>query len=164
MAGKQHIVHPIPPVYDENSKILILGSFPSVASREVSFFYGHPRNRFWKLMAMIYEEKEMENIEEKKDFLLRNHIALWDVIGECEIEGSSDASIRDVVPNDLDRILNKCEIRHIYVNGQTAGKMYHKYSMKSTGRDCIILPSTSPANAACSIDDLYEQWKIIKED
>ena len=118
------IVHPIQPVYDRDSRILILGSFPSTRSRETGFFYGHPQNRFWKVVSYIYEENEPHDIEEKKAFLLRNHIAVWDVIGSCDIEGSSDSSIRNVIPNDLSSILNTAEIRNIYVNGKTAYKYY----------------------------------------
>ena len=154
-------VHPIEPVYDENSKILILGSFPSVKSRETGFFYGHPQNRFWKVMAAIFKEEVPGKIAEKKDFLIRNHVAVWDVIASCEITGSSDASIKNVVANDLGRILNTAEIRQIFVNGKTAEKMYHKYTLPVTGREAICLPSTSPANAAWSVEKLTEEWKQI---
>ena len=157
------LVHPIAPVYDENSQILILGSFPSVKSREVCFFYGHPQNRFWKLIAMIFEEEAPQTIEEKKAFLLRNHIALWDVIHSCDIEGSSDTSIRNVKVNDLGVILNTAQIRGIYVNGKTAYKYYQKYAFPVSGRPAVCLPSTSPANAARNMESLYEEWKCIRE-
>ena len=157
------VVHPIDPVFDEDSKILILGSFPSVKSREVNFFYGHKQNRFWKLMEKIYDVEPQESIEEKKNFLHEKHIALWDVIHSCKIEGSSDASISDVVPNDLNVILNCSKAERIYVNGKTAEKMYVRYIKDQIGRDCIVLPSTSPANAAYSFEKLYEVWKQIKE-
>ena len=161
--GEKMIVHPIPPLYDENSKILILGSFPSVKSREQGFFYGHPQNRFWKVTSAVFCEDTPRTIEEKKTFLLRNRIALWDVIGSCDIEGSSDSSIRNVSANDLSVILEHADIRQIYVNGQTAYKYYRKYSEKVTGRSAICLPSTSPANAAWSLERLTEAWNCITE-
>lgn len=152
-------VHPIPPVYDENSTILILGSFPSVKSREVGFFYGHPQNRFWKVMAEIMGEEVPEGTEAKRAFLLRNHVAVWDVIASCEITGSSDASIKNVVANDLSKILETADIKQIFVNGKTAEKMYIKYTLPVTGREAICLPSTSPANAAWSVEKLIGEWK-----
>lgn len=158
------IIHPIPPLYDENSRILILGSFPSVRSREEGFFYGHPQNRFWKVTSAVYGEDTPNTVEEKKSFLLRNHIALWDVIGSCDIEGSSDSSIRNVRANDLSKILEYADIRSIYVNGQTAYKYYRKYSEKETGKAAICLPSTSPANAAWSLERLKNAWSCIKKD
>ena len=158
------IIHPIPPLYDENSGILILGSFPSVRSREEGFFYGHPQNRFWKVTSAVYGEDTPNTVEEKKSFLLRNHIALWDVIGSCDIEGSSDSSIRNVRANDLSKILEYADIRSIYVNGQTAYKYYRKYSEKETGKAAICLPSTSPANAAWSLERLQNAWSCIKKD
>ncbi len=155
------IVHPIPPLYDENSRILILGSFPSVRSREAKFFYGHPQNRFWKVTSAVFGEDVPQTIDEKKAFLFRNHIALWDVIGSCDIEGSSDSSIRNVTANDLDVILDHADIKQIFVNGKTAYKYYRKYSENKTGRPAICLPSTSPANAAWSVDRLIEAWSEI---
>ena len=122
------IHHPIPPFYDKDSKILILGSFPSVKSREQMFFYGHPQNRFWKVAAAVFEQAVPQNTDEKKDFLKRNNIAMWDVIGACEIEGSADSTIRDVVPNDLSLILDTADVRAIFVNGKTAEKYYNKYT------------------------------------
>ena len=157
------IVHPIPPLYDDNSKILILGSFPSVKSREQGFFYGHPQNRFWKVTSAVFYEDTPRTIEEKKTFLLHNRIALWDVIGSCDIEGSSDSSIRNVSANDLSVILEHADIRQIYVNGQTAYKYYRKYSEKETGRSAICLPSTSPANAAWSLERLTAAWSCINQ-
>ena len=132
---EETIIHPIPPLYRENSKILILGSFPSVKSRESAFFYGHPQNRFWKVM-------------------IRHRIAAWDVIHSCTIRGSSDASIRDVVPNDLTVILDHAPIRQIFVNGKTAEKMYRKYIEPVIERPAVCLPSTSPANAAWNLEKL----------
>lgn len=158
------IIHPIPPLYDNNSKILILGSFPSVRSREEGFFYGHPRNRFWKVTSSVYNEDTPCSVEEKKAFLLRNHLALWDVIGSCDIEGSSDSSIRNVTANDLSVILDHADIGQIYVNGQTAYKYYLKYSERKTGRSAICLPSTSPANAGWSLDRLTAAWNCIRNE
>ncbi|MBQ3151381.1 MAG: DNA-deoxyinosine glycosylase [Clostridia bacterium] len=155
------ISHPFPPLYDENSRILILGSFPSVKSREQLFFYGHPQNRFWKVVAAVFEKSVPQTIEEKKRFLLSNGIALWDVIASCEIEGSSDSSIKNVVPNDLSIILDNCDIKKIFVNGKTAEKYYKKYLRDTVGKDAVCLPSTSPANAAWSVERLTEEWKRI---
>ncbi|MCR5674915.1 MAG: DNA-deoxyinosine glycosylase [Lachnospiraceae bacterium] len=157
------IRHPIPPLYDENSEILILGSFPSVRSREEGFFYGHPQNRFWRVVSAVYGEDTPHAVPEKKAFLLRNHIAVWDVIGSCDIDGSSDSSIRNVSANDLRVILEHADIRQIYVNGQTAYKYYRRYSEKETGRPAVCLPSTSPANAAWSADRLITAWSCIRK-
>ena len=156
--------HPIPPVFDSNSEILILGSFPSVKSRETAFFYGHPQNRFWKVISSVMEDDEPQTVEEKKAFLIRNHIALWDVIGSCDIEGSSDSSIRNVTVNDLDIILGTADIKAVYVNGKTALKYYQRYTLPLTGRTAVCLPSTSPANAAWSTARLIEAWGIIRRD
>lgn len=155
---KNHIIHPILPFYDDNSNILILGSFPSVKSREQMFFYGHPQNRFWKVIAAVFDEKVPETVPEKKAFLKKNHIALWDVIGSCDIEGSADSSIENVVANDISVILNNAKIRGIFVNGKTAEKYYKKYIEPQTGIQALCLPSTSPANAAWSVDKLVKHW------
>lgn len=153
------IKHPIDPVYDKNSKILILGSFPSVKSREEGFFYGHPQNRFWKVMAAVCETDVPSTIEEKKAFLVKRQIALWDVIWSCEIQGSSDSSIKNVVPNDLNRILECADIKQIYVNGKKAEQLYKKYIFPKIHRSAICLPSTSPANAAWNLEKLIKEWK-----
>ncbi len=158
------IIHPIPPLYDGNSKILILGSFPSVKSREEGFFYGHPQNRFWRVISVVFHEDTPHTIEDKKAFLLRNRIALWDVIGSCDIKGSSDSSIRNVSANDLRVILDHADIRRIYVNGQTAYKYYRKYAERETGRTAFCLPSTSPANAAWSAERLTDAWSCIRKE
>lgn len=155
--------HNIEPVYDKNSKILILGSFPSVKSREQQFFYGHKRNRFWKVIADITNEGEPQSIEEKKALLLKNNIALWDVIESCNIEGSSDSTIKNVKPNDLKRILRAAAIRKIYCNGAKAYELYRRYIENEINIKAIKLPSTSPANAAWSIEELEEEWKKIIE-
>ena len=156
-------VHPISPVFDKDSKVLILGSFPSVKSREQMFFYGHPQNRFWKVTSRIFGEELPVTIDEKKAFLIRNHIALWDVIGSCEIDGSSDSSIRDVTVNDLSVILGTADIRSIFLNGKKAEQYYLKYLFPVLKRDAVCLPSTSPANAAWSLDKLTDAWKVIKD-
>lgn len=155
--------HTIDPVYDEHSRILILGSFPSVKSREQKFFYGHKQNRFWKVLAGILGCEVPQTIEEKKAMLLEHHIAVWDVIQSCEIEGSSDASIRDVVPNDLSEILDTADIQAIYTNGGKAYELYCKYIYPVNGIEAHKLPSTSPANAGYSLDRLKEAWSQINE-
>lgn len=159
----QTAVHPIKPIYDKNSKILILGSFPSQKSREQMFFYGHPQNRFWKVLALIFKCDVPQTVDEKRNFILKHNIALWDVIASCEIIGSSDSSIKNVVPNDLNEILFAADIKRIFVNGKTAEKFYNRYIRETVGREAVCLPSTSPANAAWSIDRLVDAWKIISE-
>lgn len=156
------VIHPIDPLYDENSKILILGSFPSVKSRENLFFYSHPQNRFWKVLCGVFEQKEVKTVDEKRNFILNQKIALWDVIASCSISKSSDSSIKDVVPNDLSVILDKAEIEKIFVNGKTAYKYYNKFIRDKIGREAICLPSTSPANASWPLDRLIADWGIIK--
>ena len=154
-------IHSIPPVFDEKSKVLILGSFPSVKSREEGFFYGHRQNRFWKVISSVLGKNEPETVEEKKAFLLLNGIALWDVIGECDIEGSSDSSIRNVKANDLSEVLDVAKIRRIFVNGKCAERYYNRYIRPKIGIDCAVLPSTSPANAAFSLEKLCKEWSIV---
>lgn len=161
--NEQAVIHEISPVYDKHSKILILGSFPSVKSRECGFFYGHPQNRFWKVLAGVLEVDVPTTIEEKKAMLLKHHIAVWDVIASCTITGSSDSSIKDVVPNDFSDILSTAQIERIYANGATAYKLYDKYAKKITGIEAVKLPSTSPANAAFRLERLIENWKVIIE-
>lgn len=156
------IIHPIPPLYNENSRILIIGSFPSVKSREQMFFYGHPQNRFWKVLAAVFECAVPQTVEEKRRFLYEKQIAVWDVIGSCDIEGSADSTIKNVVPNDLSVILDNAGIKHIFVNGKTAEKYYNKYQKTRINRNAICLPSTSPANAAYSLEKLIEAWKVIR--
>jgi len=157
------VKHPFPPLYDENSKILILGSFPSVKSREQMFFYGHPQNRFWRVIAEVLGIYVPTSIEEKKSILLSQGIALWDVIASCEISGSADSSIKNVIPNDLSEIMSACQIREIFVNGKTAEKFYNKYTREKLGRQAICMPSTSPANAAWSFEKLVEEWRRITD-
>lgn len=165
----EKVVHEIPPVFDCHSRILILGSFPSVKSREAAFFYGHSQNRFWKVMAVLFGDcacsgnvcrgSVPQTTEEKKAFLLKNGIAVWDVIASCEIEGSSDSSIRNVVPNDLSVILETAHIERIGCNGGTSYKLYEKFLREQTGRPAVKLPSTSPANAAYSVERLAGLWR-----
>ncbi len=145
------------PVYDERSKVLILGSFPSVKSREQNFFYGHPQNRFWRVLPALFGE-EVSSVEEKKDFLLRHRIALWDVIDSCDIEGSSDASIKSVKANDLTGILGAAPIEVIFCNGAASKKWYDKLLRDALGREAVQLPSTSPANAKSSLAELTQRY------
>lgn len=154
---RSEVIHNIEPLYDSNSRILILGSFPSVKSREIQFFYGHKNNRFWPIMEKLYSVK-LNNIEDKKEFLHSNHIALWDVIGSCSIEGSDDGSIKDVKPNDISLITNFSPIEKIFVNGKKAYELFLKYNREKA----TLLPSTSSANASYSFDRLLEYWSVIK--
>lgn len=156
--------HTFEPIFDGNSKILILGTFPSVKSRENNFYYGHTQNRFWSVLAEILGVPTPLNILEKKQMLLNNNIAIWDVVGSCDISNSSDMSIKNVVPNDLSVILENADIKTVYANGKTTEKLYNKYLLKKTGKEITALPSTSPANAAFSKERLVKAWKIIKED
>lgn len=155
-AAKQ--VHNIPPLYDGNSRILVLGSFPSIKSREAAFFYGHPQNRYWKLMPCLLGEPLPETIEEKAAMMHKHHIAMWDTIGSCTITGSSDSSITDVVPNDLSVILDAAPIEAIFTNGAKSTDLYNKLIYPVTGIRPVKVPSTSPANAAFSLDRLCEAW------
>ena len=157
------INHNIQPLYDENSRILILGSFPSVKSREAQFFYGHPQNRFWRVVSAVLGVDCPVTVEEKKKMLLGHSIAVWDTIKSCEIEGSSDSSIKDAVGNDISPILEAANIKAIYCNGTTSYNLYRKFIEPKTGIEAIKLPSTSPANAAWSLDRLICAWKQILE-
>ncbi|MDD6212228.1 MAG: DNA-deoxyinosine glycosylase [Clostridiales bacterium] len=155
----QHVIHTFEPVYDSHSQLLILGSLPSVKSREGNFYYHHPQNRFWKILARITEEKLPESIEEKKALLLRHKIAVWDVVQSCDIIGSSDSSIKNVIPTDIKKLLSYTQISRIYTNGGKAGQLYQKYCYAQTNVPNIPLPSTSPANASYSFDRLVNIWK-----
>lgn len=157
----EQIKHMFPPVFDKDSKVLILGTFPSVKSREQQFFYGHPQNRFWKIIAAVTGEKVPEEIAEKKELLLKHRIAIWDVIESCDITGSSDNSIKNVIPADLSVILDYCRIEKIYANGAKAYQLYQKYTFPITKREIIQLPSSSPANAAYSMERLLTHWNVI---
>ena len=154
----EHIVHPFPPLYDDRSRILILGSLPSVKSREQMFFYGHPQNRFWKVMSEVLGEALPTTIEEKKRMLLKHRIALWDTIYSCDIIGSSDSSIKNVTPTDLRQIVERSEVQRIFCNGGTSGRYFQKYQQKMLGMEATVLPSTSPANAAFSLEKLIQLW------
>lgn len=159
------LTHQLDPIYNKNSKILILGTFPSVKSRKEGFFYGHSQNRFWKVLTEIFdnnlsgEKIKLSTIEEKKQFLLENNIAVWDVIKACDIEGSSDSSIKNVVPNDLSIILKVADIEKIIVNGKKAEQLYKKYIYPQIKIDAVCLPSTSPANAAWNFNRLLDAWR-----
>ena len=160
----EHIVHSFEPVYDKASEILILGTLPSVKSRENNFYYGHKQNRFWKVLATLLKEPVPDTIEEKKAMLLVHRIALWDVIQSCDIKGSSDSSIKNVQPTDIGMILEKTNVTQIYANGNKAGQLYKRYQFPVTGIEATVLPSTSPANAAWSLARLCEAWKTILHD
>lgn len=155
------VEHPFPPFYSTHSAILILGSFPSVASRKAGFYYHHPQNRFWKVIATLTKEPIPITIEAKKDLLTKHRIALWDVIEECSIKGSSDASIQDVKASNISMLLEQCPIERIFANGHTAAKLYTKHCEKLTCKPIITLPSTSPANAAFSLKALIEAWHVM---
>ena len=163
MRDYEHIIHPFEPLFDENAEILILGSLPSVKSREQGFFYGNKQNRFWRLMARLYGEPEpaYDDIEAKKAIILNNHIALWDSIYSCDIIGSSDSSIKNVVPTDLKRVVEQSHVRRVYCNGSTSGKYYEKYHEARLGIRAVTLPSTSPANAAWTLERLTEAWSVV---
>ena len=155
--------HPIPPVYDEHSRVLILGSFPSVRSRESGFFYGHKQNRFWRVLSALFDQETPRTNEEKRAFLLKNRIALWDVIASCEIVGSSDASIAHALPNDLRPIFEKARLEKVFVNGRTAEKLYREHIEGSLGIPAVCLPSTSAANASYGMERLIEAWRAVSE-
>ena len=161
MAEYEHVKHTFEPIYDGNSKILILGSLPSVKSREQGFYYGHPQNRFWKVLARLLEWEEPVTIAEKKDMLLQNQIAIWDVLESCDIQGSSDSSIKNPVAADIPRLLKKTKIEKIYVNGTTAGKYYKKFIFPLTGIEAEVLQSTSPLNCRYNMEKLTENWSVI---
>lgn len=164
MTKYQTVRQPFSPVFDEESRILILGSFPSVKSRETGFYYGHPRNRFWRVLAYILKCEVPTTVESKKKMLISNRIALYDVIESCRIIGSGDSSIKDVVPADIKQIVESTDITAVFTNGKTASKLYNKYQAESVGIPTTELPSTSPANAAYSLEKLTEIWsKKIKE-
>lgn len=162
MAGQKqnykHVVHTFGPLYNEDSGILILGSIPSPASREVGFYYGHPRNRFWQMLADLYGMPLPESIEEKKALVLSHGLALWDVIEECDIIGASDSSVKNAVPTDIPSILGKTQIQTILCNGSLSKKIYDQYQLPRTGIPTQKMPSTSPANAAWSLERLKETW------
>ncbi len=157
----ERVIHPFGPLLDSKCRVLILGSMPSIKSREQAFFYGHPQNRFWPLLAKLFNEPEPKTIEEKRVLALSHHVALWDVIASCDIIGSSDADIRNVIPNDLTPIFKTAQINSVFCNGKTSGSYFARYQQKTLGIEAVTLPSTSPANAAWSIDRLAEKWKAV---
>lgn len=162
MAYTQKLVtHNFAPIYDEHSRILMLGTMPSPRSREVGFYYGHPRNRFWKVVSDVCGEELPETKEDKIAFALRNRIAVWDVLAGCEIKGADDSSIRNPVPNDMDEILTCADIRAVFATGTKAAQLYKRYCYPKTGLDIITLPSTSPANCSISYEKLYEAYSVI---
>jgi len=161
--GYTHVTHTFLPVYNQKSRVLVLGSFPSVKSREQKFYYGHPRNRFWKVIAGLTGAFVPQTIEEKTQLLLEHHIAVWDVIASCDIIGSSDSSIKNVVVNDFSQVLKQSSIHTIYANGTKAYDLYCRYAKEDTGKEIVKLPSTSPANAAWNLDRLCRAWKVVVE-
>lgn len=158
-----HVFHPFDPVWDHHSRILVLGSFPSVKSRKTGFYYGHPQNRFWKVLAAVYNEADVPmSIEARRIFVLKCGVALWDVIQSCDIIGSSDASIRNAVANDLSALLRHTQIDSIFCNGKRAFSLYERYCFPQTGKPAVCLPSTSAANASWSLERLAEAWRVIR--
>ncbi len=157
------IIHPLKPTYDQNSKILILGSFPSVKSRKYGYYYLNPQNRFWKVLAALYNEKVPEDIIAKQKFILKHNLALWDVIKACDIKGSADSSITNVEINDILKIIKKTSINKIFLNGNKAFNLYNKYLKDKISLPAIPLPSTSSANAGYKLEDLIEAWQAIKK-
>lgn len=153
------VLHNIPPLYDRNSRILILGSFPSVKSRETEFFYAHPQNRFWRILENIYGCEHCESVSDKKKLILSNHLALWDTIASCDVTGSADSSIKNVKPNDISVILNNAAIERIFCNGSMSYKLYCRYILPVVKTEAYKLPSSSPANAAYSLERLIDEWK-----
>lgn len=159
---KNKVYHTLEPYYQKDSQILILGTMPSTKSRELGFYYMHPKNRFWKVLSMVYQEPILDTIEAKKEFLKKHKIALWDVIQSCDIIGSSDSSITNVIANDIPSLLNKTEIKTIYTTGKKAYQLYQKYIDSKTKINAILLPSTSPANAIFTEEKLYAAYLKIK--
>ncbi len=155
----EKLIHTINPIFNHDSRVLILGSFPSPLSRKNNMFYGNPRNRFWEILSAIFNEKIPQNNSGKIAFLLDKKIALWDVVKECEIHGASDSSITNVVPNDLDKIFSIANIRATFTTGQTATKLYAKLFNKNS----IYLPSPSPANFGCNFDTMVQKYRAILE-
>lgn len=157
----RQVTHDFQPIYNEESRVLMLGTMPSPKSRETGFYYGHPRNRFWKVVSDVCGEVLPETKEEKVAFALRNKIAVWDVLAGCEIKGAEDASIRNPVANDLNIIIKNVDIRAVFATGQKAAQLYRKYCQKETGMEIICLPSTSPANCSISYEKLFEAYEVI---
>lgn len=157
----ERVVHNFAPIYDGDSRVLMLGTMPSPKSREAGFYYGHPRNRFWKVVSDVCGEKTPETKEDKISFALRNHIAVWDVLAGCQIRGADDSSIRNPVPNDLQEILTKADIRAVYATGTKAAQLYRRYCYPKTGLEIVTLPSTSPANCTVTYEALFQAYAVI---
>ena len=157
------VLHTLKPVYSSDSRVLILGTMPSPKSRETGFYYGHPQNRMWRVLAEVFGDKLPSSNEEKAEFLNRHHIAMWDVLAECDIKGAQDSSIKNPVANDINIILKNSSVKKIFTAGKTAGKLYRKYCLENTGREAVELPSTSPANCACGFEKLVEAYNILCE-
>lgn len=160
---KQSLEHPFAPIYNENTKILILGTFPSVKSRENAFYYGHTQNRFWQVLSEVFQAPLPQTTEEKTAFLLQHHVGVWDVLASCEIKGSADSTIAAPIPNDIIPLLNDAPIEKIYTNGKKAFVLYEKYILPNSGVNAIALPSTSPANASYSLEKLIQAWIQIAD-
>ena len=156
------LIHPFAPVWNADSRVLVLGTFPSVQSRANDFYYGHPQNRFWKVLGQVFDQPAPQTVAQKRAFLLANGVALWDVLASCDIIGSADSAIRNPVANDLSPLLNGARIHQIWTNGQTAARLYHRYCEALTGKPAIALPSTSPANAAWSVERLAMAWAALR--
>jgi len=163
MSKAEKQVHPFEPIYDSNSRILVLGTMPSVASRQNRFYYAHPQNRFWKVLSLVLDTPLPLNIREKREMLLRHGIALWDVLKSCRIYKSQDSSIKDPVVNDFEPVLRNSQICAVFANGSKAGSLYRKLAYPQTGIPCTVLPSTSPANAQYSLEKLVQEWMVIRE-
>ena len=158
---REQLIHPLSPLYDQNSKVLILGTMPSPKSREQGFYYAHPQNRFWRVLFQLFDKPFSAEREERIKLCLDNGIALWDVIHSCSIEGAADSSIKNAVPNDLSKILETADIKAIFTTGQTAGKLYKKLIQPDTGIEAIVLPSPSGANCAVKADVLLQKYREI---
>lgn len=157
------VYHTFGPLYDETSQVLILGSIPSPKSREANFFYGHPQNRFWRVLAAVLQEPVPETIPAKREMVLRHHVAMWDTLASCEIRGASDAAIRNPVPNDIASLLPKTKIHAIFCTGATSHRLYTKLCQPKTGIPAVKLPSTSPANAAWTLERLTAAYQVIAQ-
>ncbi len=157
------VVHPFEPFLGSAPRILILGSFPSVKSRETGFYYGHGQNRFWKVISSVGGVPEPKTVDEKKAMLEKLGIALWDTVYSCEITGSSDSSIKNVTANDIRPILAKYGIKAVFANGKTSGAYYEKYVEPVCGIKAAVLPSTSAANAVFTTEKLVKAYSVIKD-
>jgi len=159
----QRITHTLEPIFDDASRVLVLGTMPSPKSREVSMYYGNPQNRFWRVLAGLWGEETPASNEERRELCLRRHVALWDVLASCTIKGASDASIADPVPNDIARVLAVAPIRQVFCTGATATRLYRRLIESELGVPCVGLPSTSPANARMRLDDLLAAYTCVRE-